>query len=425
MNIQVVYCNHQSADMSVRERLAFPNADVLNRAYGELRRRFPETEAVVISTCNRIEVYTAQETDDAGPSQLQLAQFFSEFHQIPLDDFLPELVEATGAGAVQHLFEVASSLDSMVLGETQIVSQVKEAYDAATRSEASGPVTNALFQRALAVSGRVRTETRLSEGKISIASVAVGVGKGIFDRFDDKVVLVLGAGEMATEALRYLQDEGARKIVVCNRSLERAERLAAEFDGVARPWSDLDAVIEQADVVVSATGADRPIVDVARMAPIRKRTHGKQLFILDLGAPRDFDPRISDIDPEIFLFDIDHLEKTCEQNRRSRAAEIERAQQIISDETARFAHDIRHKATGPIIKRLREHWHDISRQELDQLFRKMGHLDNGDRAAIERSVERIVNKLLHPPLETLRDEAKEGTPHGLLDAIRRLFRLSD
>lgn len=426
MKIQVVYCNHQTADMSVRERLAFPNADALSRAYGELRKRFPGSEAVVISTCNRIEVYTAQENDEEAPTQVQLAKFFSEFHQIPLDDFLPELVEVSGPAAVQHLFEVTSSLDSMVLGETQIVSQVKEAYDAATRNEASGPITNSLFQRALTVSGRVRTETKLSEGKISIASVAVGEVGRIFDRFDDKVVVVLGAGEMATEALRYLQDKGVRQIVICNRSLERAERLAAEFGGVARPWSDLDAAIEQADVIVSATGADRPIVDVARMKPIRKRSRGKPLFILDLGAPRDFDPLVSGIDPEIFLYDIDDLESACEQNRRSRVAEIDRARQIVTEETTRFAHDIRHKATGPIIKRLREHWHDISRQELDLLFRKLGpKIDDGSKEAIERTLERIVNKLLHPPLETLRDEAKEGTHHGLIDAIRRLFRLSD
>jgi len=428
MNIQVVYCNHQTADLSLRERLAFPTTDTLSRAYGDLRRRFPGSESVVISTCNRIEIYTAQESEAAAPppSQRQMAQFFSEFHQIPLDDFLDDLVEETGMQAVQHLFEVASSLDSMVLGETQIVSQVKEAYDAATRHEANGPLTNALFQRALTVSGRVRTETKLSEGKISIASVAVGeFGKGIFDRFDDKTVVVLGAGEMAAEALRYLQGEGVRQIVVCNRNLERAERLAAEFDGVARPWSELDECLALADVIVSATGADRPIVDVARFAPIRKKTKRKLVFILDLGAPRDFDPKISEIDAEIFLYDIGNLEETCEKNRKSRVVEVERARQIVEEETTRFVHDIRHKATGPIIKRLRDHWHDISRQELDQLFRKMGHLGENDRVAIERSVERIVNKLLHPPLETLRDEAKEGTSHGLLDAIRRLFRLTD
>ncbi len=428
MNIQVVYCNHQTADLSLRERLAFPTSDTLSRAYGDLRRRFPGSESVVLSTCNRIEIYTAQESgaDAPPPSQRQMAQFFSEFHQIPLDDFLNDLVEETGTQAVQHLFEVTSSLDSMVLGETQIVSQVKEAYDVATRHDANGPLTNALFQRALTVSGRVRTETKLSEGKISIASVAVGeYSKGIFDRFDDKVVVVVGAGEMAAEALRYLQSEGTRQIVICNRSLERAQRLAAEFDGVARPWNELDQCLAQADLIVSATGADRPIVDVARFKPIRKAMKGKPVCILDLGAPRDFDPKIQQIDPEIFLCDIDALEATCERNRKSRVVEVERAREIVHEETSRFIHDVRHKATGPIIKRLREHWHDISKQELDQLFRKLGHLDDADRASIEKSVERIVNKLLHPPLETLRDEAKEGTPHGLLDAIRRLFRLSE
>ncbi|WP_231870619.1 glutamyl-tRNA reductase [Planctomyces sp. SH-PL14] len=426
MNLQVVYCNHQTADLSVRERLAFSSPEKLARAYEQLRGRFPASESVILSTCNRVEVYMAQEDGDGAPTQHQLAQFFSEFHQIPLDEFLGDLLEDTGPQAVRHLFDVACSLDSMVLGETQIVSQVKEAYDGAMRNQANGPLTNTLFQRALTVSGRVRTETKLSEGKISIASVAVGAfAKGIFDRFDDKTVLILGAGEMATETLRYLQGEGVRQVLVCNRSLERAERLAAEFAGIARPWSELDDCLALADVIVSTTGADRPVVDVPRFRAVRRRTGSKPVFILDLGAPRDFDPQVEKIDSDIYLFDIDNLEKTCETNRKSRAGEIERARQIVDEETARFLQDVYHKATGPIIKRLREHWHEISRQELDQLFKKLGPLEPGARDAIERSVERIVNKLLHPPLETLRHEAKEGTPHGLLDAIRRLFRLND
>ena len=426
MKLQVVYCNHQSADLSVRERLAFSSEAQLQSAYLELRQRFPESEAVVLSTCNRVEVYTAQEESSAAPSPRQLAEFFAEFHQIPLNDFFHDLIEQTGPDAVRHLFEVACSIDSMVLGESQIVSQVKSAYELATRSQANGPMTNALFQRALQVSARVRNETRLSEGRVSIASVAVGeFGQSIFDRFTDKTVLVIGAGEMAEETLRYLQSAGVGRVFVCNRNLARAQHLAAAFHGEARPWEELDRWLADADIVISATGATTPIVSRERFAAVRRKTGERPVFILDLGAPRDFDPTVSEIDDGVFLYDIDDLEATCERNRRQRADEIRKAREIIDSETSRFLHDVYHQATGPIVQRLREEWHTISRSEMEQLFKRLPHLQENDRAAVERCVERIVNKLLHPPLQTIREEARDGTPHGLLDAIRRLFQLRD
>lgn len=426
MDLQVVFCNHQTASLSVRERLAFSSPAMIERAYTDLRERFRHTEFVIISTCNRVEIYSACDHPQGGPLRRQIAQFLSEFHGVPLDDFVSELSEKTGADAVRHLFEVASSLDSMVLGETQIVSQVKSAYDAAAKAEACGLMTNTLFQRALAVSSRVRTETRLSEGRISVASVAViDFGKSIFDSFQDKTVLVIGAGEMGEETLRYLKDEGVKRILVCNRNPERALRLAHEFGGIAREWATLDDSLCEADVIVSTTGADRPIVDVPRFQAIRRRTGERPVFILDLGAPRDFDPAVSTIDDGVFLYDIDDLETTCHRNRQNRAYEIEVAQRIVDEEIQRFLHDLHHKSTGPLIKQLRDNWQEVTRAELNQIFRKNSHWSEQDRQAIERTVDRIVNKLLHPPLEALRDESREGTPHGLLDAIRRLFRISD
>jgi glutamyl-tRNA reductase len=426
MNVQVIYCNHQTASLDIREKLAFSSEAQLERAYADLRSRFPQTEAVVISTCNRVEVYTAQEDPGAAPTSRDVARFFSEFHNLPVDAFFADLLQQSGADAVRHLFEVACSIDSMVLGENQIVNQVKTAYDVATRSQANGPLTNALFQRALAVSRRVRTETKLSEGRVSIASVAVGeFGRSIFDRFTDKTVLVIGAGEMAEETLRYLQTEGVGRLIVCNRSLPRAQQVAAAFCGEARRWEDLDRWLAEADIVVSATGATQPIITRERLAAVRTRTGERPLLIIDLGAPRDIAPDAGTIDDGVFLYDIDDLEASCERNRLLRTSEIERARGIIAEETSRFMHDIYHQATGPIVQRLRDEWHAISRQELDLLFRKMPHLQVEDRTAVERSVERIVNKLLHPPLQTIREEAKAGTPHGLLETIRRLFNLRD
>ncbi len=426
MNLQVLYCTHQTARLSTRERLAFASEEQLRRAYEELRQRFPACESVLVSTCNRVELYTAQESPEQAPTARDLAQFISDFHRIPVEEFFDDLLEQSGAAAVRHLFEVACSIDSMVLGESQIVSQVKDAYDLATRSDANGPLTNALFQRALKVSARVRSETKLSEGRVSIASVAVGeFGRGIFESFRDKTVLVIGAGEMAEETMRYLQTEGVGRVIVCNRNHERGQTLAAVFKGEARPFDELDLWLAEADIVVSATAAQEPIVTPDRFRAIRKQTGARPIFILDLGAPRDFDPAISDVDSEVFLYDIDNLESTCEKNRKQRADQIRKAYTIIEEETSRFMQDVYHKATGPIVKRLRDEWHSISREEMEQLFRKLPHLTPSDQAAVERCVERIVNKLLHPPLQTIRDEAKEGTPHGLIDAIRRLFHISD
>jgi len=426
MNLLAVSCNYQTADLNVRERLAFSTPDLCERAYRELQQRFPHSEAVILSTCNRVELYLAQPAAADPLTLRQVAQFLSEFHGVPLDDFLGDLVEQAGSDAVRRLFEVASSIDSMVLGENQIVAQVKSAYETATRCGGNGPLTNALFQRALHVSARVRRETKLSEGRISIASVAVGdFARSIFDRFADKAVLVIGAGEMAEETLRYLQDEGVGRVMLCNRSLDRARQLSAACGGEVRPWDDLHRAIAEADIVVSATGASQPIVTRERFAALRRQTGERPLFILDLGAPRDFEPGLGEIDDGVFLYDIDDLEATCQRNRQQRVDEILQAREIIEQETAEFLHDLHHQATGPVVKRLREEWHTIGRDEVDLLFRKLPHLSAADRAAIEKSIERIVNKLLHPPLQTIREEARAGAPHGLLEAVRRLFHLGD
>lgn len=424
MNLQMVSCNHHTADLTIRGRLNFPKSE-LARAYGELRSLFPSSELVVLSTCNRVEVYAAQEETSSCPTHRQLAEFLSRFHNVPLDDFFQDLFEQRGPDAVRHLFQVAASIDSMVLGEPQIVAQVKEAYSLAQENLATGPITNALFQRALGVAKRVRSETGLAEGRVSIASVAVGeFGKGIFDRFDDKVVLVIGAGEMAVETLRYLHEEGAREILVTNRTPERAYSIAETWGGKVCPFENLDESLAAADIVVSTTGAGRYLADASQFAKIRRKQGGKNVFILDLGVPRDFDPAINDLDENIFLYSIDNLQEVCDRNRVARKLEIQKASRIIDDETGRFLAELNHRATGPIVRRLREQWREVIDVELNKLFARSPDLEK-ERPNIERAFEQIVNKLLHPPLETLKDESHEGTPHGLLDALKRLFRLHD
>ncbi|MFK7817270.1 MAG: glutamyl-tRNA reductase [Planctomycetaceae bacterium] len=425
MKLLMVYCNHESAPLQVRERLAFSNAEVLEKAYSRWRDSFPQFESVILSTCNRVEICAATEQDVELTSD-QVAGFLSEFHEVPRDDFVSNLQSLTGAAAAKHLFEVTASLDSMVLGEPQIVNQVKEAYRSSQMHEACGPITNLLFQRAVSVSAKIRSDTRLSEGRVSIASVAVGeFGKRIFNRFDDKRVLVIGAGEMAEETLRYLNSEGATQITIVNRNADRARKLADEFGGKVVGFDHLDNQLKIADVVVSTTGATDPIMDAGRFEALRSSGNRHTIFILDLGAPRDFESGVGTVDDNVFLYDIDDLKAACEENRNARSAELETAAAMVASATDRFMQDIHHRGTGPLITRLRSQWSDISQKELELLFRKNPHLGEGDREAIQRTLERVVNKLLHPPLETLKDESKAGTPQGLMDALRQLFQLKD
>ncbi len=429
----VVFCSHRTADVGLRERLGF-SAEALGEVYAKLRDRFPASELVVLSTCNRVEVYSAvplssvdRRSADAAPvvpRLSDLAGFLSEFHAIPRDAFASHLLERRGPDAVRHLFEVSASLDSLVLGESQIVGQVRDAYDLAQRHEACGPLTHALFQAAFRTASRVRRETKLSDGRTSIASVAVGqFGRNIFERFTDKTVLVIGSGEMADETLRYLHDEGAGRVMIVNRSPERAVALANARGGEVRPWEELDRWLGEADVIVSATGATTPVVTRERFAAARRGHSNRPVFVLDLGLPRDFEPSVSQVDANVFRYDIDDLETTCNANRRRREKEVGRARVIVEEETEAFLRGLVHRATGPVIRQLRDEWGAVRDAELAQLFARRSGWADEDRAAVERSVNRIVNKLLHPPLEALKEEARRGEPGTLLDSFRRLFRL--
>ncbi len=424
MKLQMIGCSHHNARIEVRERLAF-NPTQAAAALDHWRRAFPNTEAVLLSTCNRVEVYTASDAASDGPSHHQVAEFLANFHGLDLIAVFDDLFEQSGEGMVRHLFTVAASLDSMVLGEPQILAQVKQAYQLAQEHESAGPLTHEIFQTALRAAKRVTNETSINERRVSIPSVAVAdFAREIFERFDDKRVLVIGAGEMAEETLRYLKDEGARDISVINRNFERAELLARQFMGRAARWEQLDALLADADLVISTTGASQPVVTLDRFKQIETQRFQRPLFILDLAVPRDFEPAISDR-LGVYLYSIDDLERACQKNRQQRDRELPRALAIIEEETQRFMGELHHRATSPIIQRLRQGWQTLRDQELKRLFNKLPSLGSNERSEIEQSFDRYVNKLLHPPLESLRDEARHGVPHGLLEALKRLFHLKD
>ena len=424
MKLQMVGCSHHTAPVEVRERLAFSHEQAA-QALKSFRSRYPEAEAVLLSTCNRVELYFASDSPDACPTHHAAAAFLAEFHGLEVAEVFNKLFEHTGEDFVRHLFTVAASLDSMVVGEAQILGQVKQAYELATISNATGPLTNSAFQAALRVAKRVATETAIQQKRISIPSVAVAeFAKSIFERFDDKQVLLIGAGEMGEEALRYLIDEGASSIAVVNRSRHRAEELAARLTGQTHDWQDLHELLVAADLVVTATGATEPILTLSDFRPIIDQRYQRPLLILDLAIPRDFDPQIEQL-PGVYLYSIDDLKAACERNRREREREWPLAERIIEDETRRFMADLHHRATAPTIKRLKSQAEQLKAEELARLFNKLGPTDAKAQAEITAAFDRLVNKLLHPPLESLRDEAQRGTPHGLLDALKRLFRLNE
>lgn len=424
MRLHLVGCSHHATAVELRERIAF-SPEQCRAALAQWRRRHPESEAVLLSTCNRVELYLASDDEEAQPTREQVAEFLADFHGIDSREVLDALFERTGEEAIRHLFTVACSLDSMVVGEAQILSQVKQAYELAQSGDHAGTLMHLAFQGANRVAKRVARETAIHQRRVSVPSVAVAdFARQIFERFDDKRVLVAGAGEMAEETLRYLMDEGAKDILIVNRTHERAVDLATRVAGIAAPWEKLHDLLVDADLVVSTTGATRPIVTLADFGPIARRRAERPLFVLDLAVPRDFDPAIGEL-PGVYLYSVDDLRTACERNRKAREKEWPHAQRIIEDETRSFMAELSHRATGPTVRRLTLLAEQLREDELRRLFQRLGDsVDEKQRDEITYAFQRLVKRLLHPPLESLRDEAGTESHHGLLDALRRLFKLS-
>jgi glutamyl-tRNA reductase len=425
MTLAFVGGTHRTVPLALRERLAF-SAEQAAEALTRFRERFPGREGVLLSTCNRVEFYAAgAEADGPPPPPDQLVSFLAECRGIDASLLTPVLAGDLDEAVVRHLFSVAAGLDSMVLGEPQIVAQVKQAWSLAQESRTSGPLTGEMFQAALRTAKRVATETALGRERISIPSVAVAdFASGVFERFDDKRVLLIGAGKMAAETLRYLRAAGARDVLIVNRTAGRAGDLAVRLGGRAGRFENLSAELAAADLVVSTTGATAPVVSLELFAEVELRRAGRPLVVLDLAVPRDFDPRIGQR-PGVWLYSVDDLAAACAANRKSRQRELPAALTIIDEETQRFMGDLHHRSTAPVIERLRAGWNETGEAELDRLFRRLPGLDDASRAEIRQAFDRYAAKLLHSPLASLRSESRAGPPHGLLDALKRLFDLKD
>ena len=425
MPIRVIGLNYRVASIDVREIFAM-DSDAVASTLLEWRESFPGTEAALISTCNRTELYFASDLD-ALPNYKDVFPFLvapkrRNTEETTFDRYCDFLQTMEERDAAEHLFSVTSSLDSMILGEPQIHSQVKRAYELATDAQTTGPILNGAFQTAFKTSKRVTVETDVFKRRVSVPSVAVvDFALRIFERLNDKKTLVLGAGEMAEETLKYLADYGAKSIVVANRSREKAERLAAQWNGRVVDWRERLQELATADLVVVATGASEPVVvleDYLRTESVRKTE--KSLFILDLAAPRNVDPQIGKR-PNVFLYSIDDLESACAHNKELRDREIPKARKIVQEEATRFLADVNARKSIEAIRRLREGWNEIKDAELERLFNKI-ECDKQMEDEIRYAFDRLVNKLLHSPTVSLRNASQTESAPRLVEALRRLFR---
>ncbi|NNE17710.1 MAG: glutamyl-tRNA reductase [Myxococcales bacterium] len=414
----VVGLSHRTAPVEVRERLAVA-PDRLEQELREFAKSGRFDEALLISTCNRVELY-ATSVDPITAGHNAREAFAGRLSQ-PVGDQV--LYQERGVDVIRHVFRVASSLDSLVVGEPQILGQVKEAFDAAKGAGTVGTLLGRCFTQAFATAKRVRHETGIAEGTVSVSSIACELAKKIFGNLEGRQTLLLGAGEMGESAARSLRQTGTQLHVV-NRSDERAQRLAELCGGRAVPYERLSVELADADVVVASTASEKFILTPELMkAVVRTRRH-RPLFIIDIAVPRDVDPRVGNMD-NVFVYDVDDLQQVAEENLSVRAKEAARAEQIVEEEVESFLSWRRALELAPTIVALRQQFGQIAAEELERTLPRLEGASSSDRAVLEAMGRSLVNKLLHQPMTELK--AGAGEPDGalLIDAVRRLFALSE
>ncbi len=419
----VVGLNHTTAPLEVRETLVFDDQQAAN-ALQKLREKFPEAEAVLLSTCNRVEMYVARSVH-GHPREEEMIEFLAGFHGLLPAQVTSHFYRKVDQAAAAHLFAVASSLDSMVLGETQIVGQVRAAYDMARDAGAAGSMLNPLFQRALAIAKRVMSETALAKGRMSVASVAVDYARRIFDHFNDKTVLCIGAGKMGGLVLQGFAALGPGKLLLANRDPAKAEALATQFHGQASGLEKLDEHLIAADIVISSTGSAHPIITRERFEHLVKQRRYRPIFIIDIAMPRDVEPSVGQIE-NVYLYNIDDLQQVVSDTQAQRAGAVEAARQIVEEQLEDFIAWHRTRELGPLIDQLYKRYHQVAQDEVSRTINKFGPMSQEERQHLEELGRRIVNKLLHDPIQTLKQsDSMHGQIGQYLHAMERLFKLSE
>jgi glutamyl-tRNA reductase len=422
MHLLLVGISHRTAPVDLRERVDFQARGVA-AALRALADRGSAREAVVVSTCNRAELYVA--CDEANATRQDLVHFVSDFNGIPSTDIAPHVYEVIDLDVARHLFRVAAGLDSLVMGEPQILGQVKDAHTYATDAHTAGPVLNRLFHASFAVGKRVRTETGLGSGAVSVSYAAVALARKIFGDLAGRTVVVVGAGEMGKLTAIHMKSHGVQHVTIVSRTMAHAARTAEAIGGAsAAPWEELDAVVGGSDIVITATGAAAPILTKAHVETIMRPRRNRPLFIIDIAMPRDVEAAAGEIE-QVFLYNIDDLQATVRENLARRATEVARAETIVNEEVEKFGAWFRSRGAIPTVVALRERFEAIRRAELERLDFKLSSLPPEARARVDEITHLIVEKLLLTPTEQLKSLSDAETVGAYSEALTRLFDLGD
>lgn len=415
MKVFVAGLNHKIADVDVREKLAF-NGPKLEEGLKRFRELPEVHEAIILSTCNRVELYANVKDNQRAAEAVKT--FLSEFHNINRSSLDAGLYIYDGVNAVRHIFRVASSLDSMVIGEPQILGQLKDAFELALSQKTTGILLNKLMKKAISVAKRVRTETRIAENAVSISFAAVELAKKIFTDLSKRVFMLLGAGEMAELAAKHLISSGVKEVLVSNRTYERACDIAKEFNGKPVRFDEFIDEMARADIVICSTGAPDYIVTKGQMQKVMKERKQRQVFLIDISVPRNIDPETNDLD-NVYLYNVDDLQGVVDSNLFERKKEAEKAEKIIDEELETFLRWQSTLDSVPTIIAIREKAEEIKKEELDKLFHKITGMGEKEREAIEYMATALINKMIHPPTAALKEDSEDKDV--LVATIRKLY----
>jgi len=419
MHIVIIGLSHKTAPVEIREKLAFaPTA--MERPLRQMLELPTITEGLIVSTCNRVELCAVTKEPDAAIAELR--RFLAEYHEVSPEEINENLFDYQGEEAIRHLFRVSSSLDSMVLGEPQILGQIKTAYGYAAEFKTAGLILNRFLHKAFSVAKRVRTETAIASNAVSVSFAAVELARKIFDRLDNKGVMIIGAGEMCELAARHFVANGISKVLVTNRTFERAEKLAAEFNGKAVPFDSFVDHLAEVDIIMTSTGAPNFILGKRQMEEVLKRRKNRPMFLIDIAVPRDIDPKVNDIS-NTYLYDVDDLQGVVQANLKERQKEAGKAEAIVEQEIGQFHLWLGNLEVKPTVIALRRKLDEIRQQELEKTFGNLKDLTGKQRKSIEAMAGAIINKILHKPTAILKNSQNDMSGEDYVDAIRTLFDL--
>lgn len=422
MNIIVVGLSHKTAPIEIRERLAVPESR-MGEALSRLCSYPGIKEGILLSTCNRVEVYAVVEDIESGYSRVQ--EFLADTHlSLSSEQLTPHLYWHAGDKAIAHLFRVAASLDSMIVGESQILGQLKDAFEIALAHKATGLILNKVVKKAISVAKRVRTETKIAEMAVSVSYAAVELAKKIFSNLREKTVLLVGAGEMAKLAARHLMAHGVHQVRITTRNPHAAMDLARRFNAMPIPFEEFRDDMATADIVLVSTGASHYLISAEDVQRAVRQRMNRPMFLIDISVPRNIDPAVRHID-NAFLFDIDDLKMRVEQNREERLQEAEKAERMVAEEVVVLRQWLKSLEVTPTIVALRARTEEIKRAELEKTLGRLGHLSTHERELVQNLASAIVNKLIHGTMVTLKAEANSSDGAMFVEAARRFFCLEE